>query len=297
MVVPLDERVRSRNIAVIDDILAELIREKDSSTGIVILTTSEEHRSAAFHCHASDYLIKPVTQESLFHTMDYLLQIKTETDAQRFYFTSSRRENSLPYAEIVHIRTESNGSNYLVITDRSGSTYRTRMTLSAVCDELDSRFLLLQSGLLVNMEHITALKEKCVTLDNGEEITYSTRKEIQQIWRNYMFDHIRSQLAIAILTTLLFFFPLRKFGSELMGSFHDRKVWYTASIVSVIFVLICSFLKPMKYETLYVNNVRRSYIVLILSTFILHLLLCLIFHFIIMGMLRTQKAEEQNKFY
>ena len=174
---------------------AELIREKDNSTTIIFFTTSEEHRADAFHCHASDYLIKPVTQENLFRTLDYLLQIKTEPASQRLIFTSNRRENSLPFSEIVSIRTESNGSNYLIIADYSGSTYRTRMTFSSVSQQLDTRFILLQSGVLVNMEHITKLKDNCAVLDNGEQIPFSARKEkeIRQIWRNFMFDHIRDK--------------------------------------------------------------------------------------------------------
>ncbi|MEE5994262.1 MAG: LytTR family DNA-binding domain-containing protein [Oscillospiraceae bacterium] len=175
----------------------EMIRQKDNSSIIIFFTTSEEHRADAFHCHAYDYLIKPVQKESLFRTLDDLLRIKTMTNEPKLIFSSNRRAYSLPYAEIVYIRTESNGSNYLVITDHAGSTYRTRMTFSAVSGMLlqDSRFLLLQSGVLVNLEHIAMLKDKYAVLDNGEQLAFSTRKtkEIRQIWQNFMFDNIRSQ--------------------------------------------------------------------------------------------------------
>lgn len=54
---------------------------------------------------------------------------------------------------------------------------------------------------------------------------------------------------------------------------------------------------PVKYETLYVNNVFRSYVISVSSTFLLHILLCVIFYFIISGMTNSQKMAEQNKFY
>ncbi len=176
---------------------AELIRQTDSSAALIFLTTSEEHRADAFHCHAYDYLTKPIQKESLFRSMDDLLRIKTETDGQKLIFSSNRREYSLPYSEITCIRTESNGSNYLEIMGSSGSTYRTRMTFSSVSRRLmeDKRFILLQSSVLVNLEHIAMLKENCVVLVGGEQLPFSGRKakEIQHVWQNYMFANIRDK--------------------------------------------------------------------------------------------------------
>ncbi len=176
---------------------AELIRETDNSVALIFLTTSEEHRADAFHCHAYDYLTKPVQKDSLFRTMDDLLRIKTETDEQKFIFSSSRREYSLPYSEIVSIQTESNGSNYLEIRDTSGNSYRTRMTFSSVSQQLmaDNRFFLLQSCVLVNLEYIAMLKENYAILAGGEQLPFSSRKakEIRHVWQNYMFANIRDK--------------------------------------------------------------------------------------------------------
>jgi len=176
---------------------AELIRETDRSVALIFLTTSEEHRADAFRCHAYDYLTKPVQKDSLFRTMDYLLRIKTETSEQKFLFSSNRREYSLPYSEITCIRTESNGSNYLEIMDISGNIYRTRITFSSVSRQFveDSRFILLQPCVLVNLEHIAMLKENCAVLVGGEQLPFSGRKakEIRRVWQNFMFANIRDK--------------------------------------------------------------------------------------------------------
>ncbi len=176
---------------------AERIRKTDGAVIIIFLTTSEDHRADALHCHAYDYLIKPVTLESLFKTMDDIMRIQTVTDRQKLMFSSQRRDYSLPYSEILYIKTESTGSNYLEIMDGAGSTYRTRMTFSAVCDTLsgDNRFLLIRSGVLVNMEHISLIKNKLCIMNNGERLPINTKKEkeIRRIWQNFMFDHIRKQ--------------------------------------------------------------------------------------------------------
>ncbi len=176
---------------------AQRIRETDSSVALIFLTTSEEHRADAFRCHAYDYLTKPVQKDSLFRTMDYLLRIQTETEGQKLLFSSNRREYILPYSEIKSIRTESNGSNYLEIMDVSGNTYRARMTFSSVSRQLmeDSRFILLQPCVLVNLEHIAMLKENCAVLVGGEQLAFSARraKEIRHVWQNFMFANIRDK--------------------------------------------------------------------------------------------------------
>ena len=150
----------------------------------------------------------------------------------------------------------------------------------------------ISKSLMIYMTVITWL-----SYANGFTILIDSRFKPDGIPSSDNLGAVVIQLCISIFLALLFIFPLRKYGSEIVDNFHDRKVWYMAAIISGLFILICTFLMPMKYETLYVNNVLRSYIVLLSTTLILHLLLCLILHFIIMGMIRSQKTEEQNKLY
>ena len=81
--------------------------------------------------------------------------------------------------------------------DSAGSSYRTRMTFSAVCSTLngDNRFLLTQSGVLVNMEHISLIRDRLCIMNNGDQLPVNAKKEkeVRRIWQNFMFDHIRKQ--------------------------------------------------------------------------------------------------------
>ena len=176
---------------------AEQIRKLDSSVIIIFLTTSEEHLHEAFRCHAYEYLIKPVVREKIFRTMDDILKITTDSGSKRLNFTGQRREYSLKYSDILYIQTEATGSNYLEISDTAGNIYRTRMTFTSLCSEIseDSCFLVIQSGVLVNMEHIAFLENKCCTLDSGKSFPVAVKKEkeLRQRWQNFMFDIIRKQ--------------------------------------------------------------------------------------------------------
>ena len=176
---------------------AEHIRRLDASVIIIFLTTSEEHHADALHCHAYDYLLKPIDRKKLFRVMDDLMRLQTAAESSKLNFSSNRRDYSLPYDQIVYVKTESNGSNYLEIRDLADNSYRTRMTFSAVFDTLtqDNRFLPIQSGVLVNMEHIAFIKDKYCVMSNGERFALSVRKEkeTERIWQNFMFDDIRKQ--------------------------------------------------------------------------------------------------------
>ena len=174
---------------------AEKLRYADNYTLLVFLTSSKDHMPDAFKVHAYDYIEKPIDSKRLYQMMDDILkQVNIQSESQHLNFISQRKEYSLPYSEIVSLATT---ANYLEITDCTGTAYRTRMTFSSVCETLtaDSRFLLIQSGVLVNMEHIAFIKDKCCILSSGEKLPLSVRreKELQRIWQNYTFNDIRNQ--------------------------------------------------------------------------------------------------------
>ena len=105
------------------------------------------------------------------------------------------------------------------------------------------------------------------------------------------------QLGISIVMTAWLFYPLRRFGSRLVSELDDKRVWHLGSVISVIFIVINGFISPQKYETLLVNNVFLSFLFVLIMTFILYVLLSVIFYFITSGIKRSEKAEEELKLY
>ena len=154
---------------------AEIIRETDEESVLVFLTTSEDHRPEAF---------------SVFATLDHILHCRTEKE-QYFSFSYDRREYSLSYADIEAIETD---RNYIVITDKRGASYRTRMTFSSVQEQMDARFLVLMKGIMVNMDYISQIQDTVCILRDGKTLPVQVKKkkEIQQKWLNYKFAAIRN---------------------------------------------------------------------------------------------------------
>lgn len=173
----------------------EKIRAIDSDTLIIFLTTSEEHMPDAFRFHAYDYIRKPADRERLFAVMDDIMKCHTSiSDSPQLIFSSNRRDYSIPYSDIMFVRTE---ANYLWIMDKSGSTYKTRMTFSSIKTKLgeDNHFLQLLRGVLVNMDFIENLGDGICHLTGDISLPINVRnaRKIEQVWQNYVFSRIRRE--------------------------------------------------------------------------------------------------------
>ena len=168
---------------------AKSIRAVDDNTSIVFLTTSESFRPEAFSLFASSYLIKPCGREELFRTLDHIFRLST-TGGGRFSFSYDRRKFSLAYRDIVSLETD---GNYLVIADKAGQRYRTRMTFSEAMNHLDNRFLVLMKGVAVNMDRISQMQDGHCRLQDGTVLPLSVKRkdELREQWLNYKFTKIR----------------------------------------------------------------------------------------------------------
>lgn len=172
---------------------AMALRKTDLDTILVFLTSSGEHRSEAFSAHAYDYLQKPVEKKRLVTLMDDIMKLRPES-GRAFTFVSDKSEQQIPFSEIAAVRSS---GHYLEINDRSGTTYRTRLTFSAAEEQLskDSRFLLVLRGVIVNMDHILSFGADGCELAGGLKLPINVRnsRRLEQIWKNYIFAKVRRE--------------------------------------------------------------------------------------------------------
>lgn len=171
--------------------IAKMIRETDENTILVFVTNSEAHRAEAFSVFATAYLTKPCAEEQLFRVMDHILRRRTKT-VQRFSFSFDRKEYSLRFADLVSLETV---GNYIRIKNCDGESFRTRMTFSQARAQIDSRFLTLMKGILVNMDYIQEIRDTLCIMRNGDifPLRVKTEKELKHTWLNYKFASNRRE--------------------------------------------------------------------------------------------------------
>lgn len=175
---------------------ARTILQSDRHAVIIFLTSSDEHMGNAFAMHAYDYIEKPANRERIFQVMDDVMLRKTEFDnAPRLFFTSEKKDISIPYQDIMFIRTAER--NYLEIAGYTEGIYKTRLPFSRIEKELspDSRFITVIRGVIVNMDFIKQVEKDVCILDDDTRLPLSTRMAeiLPDLWQNQRLDSLRNE--------------------------------------------------------------------------------------------------------
>lgn len=171
---------------------AEKIREQDDSSILIFCTTSMDHMPDAFACHAFDYVVKPAIQDRVDKVMDDAMHVLPQL--QRYFtFDWNGQKIRMLNADLVAVTT--NG-HYLTLDDRLGHSYSIRMTMSELLAEVgeDARFLEINRGIVVNMEHVTSMSGTRCVMANGKSLPIKVRNstEIIQKWQDFCFNEIRA---------------------------------------------------------------------------------------------------------
>lgn len=171
---------------------AKQLRLKDSLCLLIFLTTSTEHMAEAFSRHAFDYIPKPVSIERVARAITDALKILTE-EPKYMEFICARKQVRMLYSDFVSAVSD---DHYLVITASDGERYKIRQMFSEFIRPIgnDSRFLQINKGIVVNMDHISRLENNDCVLKNGQKlpIKVRNRSEIEQSYQQYAFGQIRT---------------------------------------------------------------------------------------------------------
>ena len=101
------------------------------------------------------------------------------------------------------------------------------------------------------------------------------------------------QLAVNSAAAALLAYPFLKYGSRLIDHLQLQKIWYMTLPFSFVLIICNMFIRPLKYETLFVNNVFRSFLFSIFSFLTLWNMLCVIYYQIVMGIRNAALARER----
>ena len=152
---------------------ARQIRQADSSVMIIFLTTSREYAFDAFPLHSFDYIIKPYERERLFGVLAEAVRTLSAEEA-KIMIRAPRASFEVPIGRIVAAVSEGHS---VAISVENDSRIQSNMTFSEIEEELgeDPRFLLCNRGVLVNMDHVTSLKDGILHMRNGERYALRVR--------------------------------------------------------------------------------------------------------------------------
>lgn len=171
--------------------LADTIRSRSENNMIIFCTTSLSDMPEAFRYHAFEYIIKPPVYERIEKILDDAIAILPKLE-KYIELPSGEDAGVIAISSIISVTTS---GHYLDIAVTGDKTFTERMSLSSFNALLDgdSRFLLVNKGIIVNMDHIENIKDRICLMNNGSAFPVKVRESaaIKKHWQDYNFDKIR----------------------------------------------------------------------------------------------------------
>lgn len=148
---------------------AKKLRDMGCRAKLFFLTTSGEYALEAFDVNASQYLIKPVTQERMFDVLDMFLESQEDEKKKYILLKVEGRFVKVAVNDIIYCEAQ---RKIQCIHLADGGEYLQRMTMTELGEILSDyrEFVKVGSAFIVNLEYIDSLNARDICLSDGKKI-------------------------------------------------------------------------------------------------------------------------------
>lgn len=163
--------------------LAKMLREQGCTAEIIFVTAFAEFAVDGYESNALRYLMKPVKEEKLKEAIDAYL--KKQQFNEKIDIKNSGKPFIVRPSEIQYIETVGNKT----IVRLSGNAVNSSLSL-AEFERIIRYPTLVRSSrqFIVNLQYISSIDGRSVTMENGEHVTISRRnfKKIIDLYKQYL---------------------------------------------------------------------------------------------------------------
>ena len=172
--------------------LMEELWKKAPATNCVFVASDETCMPEALEYHAFDYLLRPLGQEQIFRVLRDLRE-RVPQAAPFFSYIFDRRVCHMMFHDLFYVISS---GHYLELHSRTAGIRRIRMTMKELQERLhgDERFLVINKGILVNMDHILSMHSGKCEMDDAKRsrLPVSAQKHIRlrEQWHQYIYQSL-----------------------------------------------------------------------------------------------------------
>ena len=168
--------------------IARALKEASPETEIVFVTTSESHAVSAFSLGALHYLVKPVTTDGIVEAFRRLAEVRAR-QRETLSFSVGGDVCTVFLSQICALES---GNHTVEISLDDGRRLKTRTPLYELEQKTGRRFLKVNRGVVVNMEHIERMGTECCILRNGSRffLAVRDRSAICAAYNDYLLDRL-----------------------------------------------------------------------------------------------------------
>ena len=169
---------------------AKKLRNMGSRARLFFLTTSREYALEAFDVNASQYLLKPITQEKMFDVLDTFLESEEEEKKKYILLKVEGRFVKVAVNDIVYCEAQGK-IQYIHLAE--GGEYLQRMTMTELGAILSDygEFVRVGSAFIVNLEYVDSMNARDVCLSGGKRI-YLPRGAYKGLRERYLSYYCRN---------------------------------------------------------------------------------------------------------
>lgn len=170
--------------------VARDLRKLGDDCEIIFITTSRDHAIEAFEVNASQYLLKPYTEEKLFLVLDKVL--KKISISQKNIITLKTSEGITRIDPKNVVFTETGRNNYQIIHTIQGETLEVRMTSKNMFELFckNKSFVRCGASISLNLKYVRKISKDSIIFDTGMKLLYPYRvhKELKEAFLNFQMD-------------------------------------------------------------------------------------------------------------
>lgn len=147
--------------------LARKIRKSDKEVQIIFVTGFSDYIADGYDVEALQYLMKPVSQEKLQHSLDRAVE-KLKKNTAALFLEQPDGMVRIPLYEIRYLEVRAN-----YVTVHADSDYSVKATLTALEDKLDDSFFRVGRSFIVNLRYIRKVTKTEVFLEGNISVPLS----------------------------------------------------------------------------------------------------------------------------
>lgn len=194
------EKIGGYDIYILDVVMPETngielgakLRAEGYDGKIIYLTSSSEYSLDAFKVRAFDYLIKPINEQLFFNAIDEAAALISRKKDKFILVKTKDRSIKLSFDSIMYAELNHRMVTYYLAGGRTVETISLRGSFTDAVAELleDNRFNLCSVGMVVNLDHITAIESDAVVFGSTYHPFLGEKhcRKLRGAWSEHLFN-------------------------------------------------------------------------------------------------------------
>lgn len=157
--------------------LGEYIRRKNTRAVLIYMSSSTDYALDSYKVEAMNYLIKPLTADSLYAVLDRAVAALDPLERKKFLLRTPDRIVTIPYRDILYLEYYRHRITVHGPGGMKTESIILKDSFATMTEPLlaDGRFVKISVSHIVNMQHICGIVSGYFEMPNGEKLSI-TRK-------------------------------------------------------------------------------------------------------------------------